>query len=148
MSDRNIRAVFSDKLKDLPDAVMIREKVFMDEQGFRKEFDETDNNSVHCVIYLDGKCAATARLFSGNDKTIHIGRVAVLKEYRGKGLGAEVVKACEKYSAEHGFIRSELSAQVRVCGFYEALGYVPFGNEYMDEFCPHINMYKEISNDT
>lgn len=148
MAERNIRAVFSDKLGSLPEAAEIRKKVFVDEQGFVNEFDETDEHAVHCVIYADGVCAATARLFSEDGKTVHIGRVAVVREYRGTGLGAEAVRACEDYARSQGFTRCELSAQVRVTGFYKALGYAPFGEEYLDEFCPHINLFKEINDDT
>lgn len=148
MCMRNTEAVFSESLEKLPDAAMIREKVFVEEQGFETEFDETDSRSLHCVLYQDGKCAATVRFFTEDGRTMHIGRVAVLKEYRGTGLGAEVVRACEDYAVKQGFRRFELSAQVRVTGFYKSLGYIPFGDEYMDEFCPHINMYKEIADDT
>ena len=47
------------------DAVMIRETVFMKEQGFHDEFDETDRSAAHLVLYIDGLPAATCRFFSG-----------------------------------------------------------------------------------
>ena len=80
------------------EAKHIRKTVFMDEQGFKDEFDETDKKSLHAVLFIDGNAAATARMFTENGgKSYHIGRVAVLKEFRKSGLGSRIMTAlCEK----------------------------------------------------
>ena len=78
-----IKARFYDEL--CGDAMYIRKAVFMQEQGFYNEFDETDKISTHVVLYnTDGKPVATGRLFPDSDKpnSYIIGRVAVLKEFR------------------------------------------------------------------
>ena len=63
------------------DAVKIRKEVFMEEQGFHDEFDETDGNAVHLVLYIDQIPAATCRFFSGQTQGEYIvGRIAVEKE--------------------------------------------------------------------
>lgn len=132
--------------KGLPvDAKLIRRKVFVEEQGFQNEFDETDSRAVHAVVYENGRPAATGRLFeSGADKTMIIGRVAVLKEFRGKGLGGAVISALEEKAREKGAKELELTAQTRVKEFYEHLGYVSSNEQSYDEGVPHIKMRKTL----
>lgn len=96
-----IKARFYDEL--CGDAMYIRKAVFMQEQGFHNEFDETDKISTHVVLYnTDGKPVATGRLFPDSDKpnSYIIGRVAVLKEFRRNSLGSEVIKALESKAAK------------------------------------------------
>lgn len=127
------------------EAKMIRSAVFIEEQGFKEEFDETDKNSLHAVLFVDGKAAGTARMFTEDGgKSYHIGRVAVLKEYRKFGLGSSIMNAlCEK-AKELGAKKCELSAQCRAKGFYNKLGFIESGEVYLDENCPHIYMEKEL----
>ena len=125
------------------DAKIIRQNVFISEQGFENEFDDTDKVAVHCVIYDGGFPVATGRVFE-QDGSAHIGRIAVQKAYRGKKLGEMVVKALEDYAEKAGFKECALSAQTRVQGFYEKLGYTAHGDVYFDEYCPHILMTKQF----
>ncbi len=77
-----IRAVTTDYLSDA--AKMIREEVFMREQGFRHEFDEIDAKAVCLVLYEESKPMACGRYFPGEaDGEYVAGRLAVLREYRG-----------------------------------------------------------------
>lgn len=73
----------------------IRTAVFIDEQGFKNEFDEIDDTAKHILIYHDGKAVGIARFFSEDGKEYHIGRVAVLKPYRKYGYGKEIIFAIE-----------------------------------------------------
>ena len=62
----------------LPEAAReIRTAVFMEEQGFREEFDELDGESVHLVLYCQGEPAAVARVYWDGEEDAHvIGRIA------------------------------------------------------------------------
>ena len=73
-----------------------------------------------------------------------IGRVAILKEYHNDGYGSIIVKAAEDLIKSLGGNLIKLSAQVRIKTFYQRLGYECIGEEYLDEYCPHITMKKEI----
>lgn len=127
-----------------PDSAEIRKTVFMQEQGFQQEFDEIDSRAVHAVVY-DGDCPiATGRLFTERPDCYVIGRVAVLPDYRGKHVGNAVVQALEAWAKEHGGKSVSLSAQCRVSGFYEKLGYQKTNDTHMDEFCPHVTMEKKL----
>ncbi len=127
------------------DAYSIRKQVFMIEQGFQSEEDEIDNTCVHCVIYDQDKPVACGRYFSESENQMTVGRIAVLKEYRGQQLGNLVMKAIEKNILETSTQVIRLSAQVQAKSFYEKLGYECIGEEYLDEHCPHIMMIKKIS---
>lgn len=128
------------------DERMLRNKVFVEEQNFKDEFDITDSASHHLVLYVDRKPAACVRFFTENNPTeYHLGRLCVLKEYRGQSLGSLLVSEVEKHVKELGGTAIVLSAQMRASGFYEKLGYAKKGNIYYDEYCEHICMYKLIS---
>ncbi|SMB79629.1 Predicted N-acyltransferase, GNAT family [Desulfonispora thiosulfatigenes DSM 11270] len=126
------------------DVRYIREKVFVEEQGFQNEFDEIDDKATHLIITDNGKAVATGRLFISNTKenVYTIGRVAVLLEYRNLNLGNKVLEFLEEKAKEEGSHKIELSAQCEVQRFYEKNGYIAKGDIYYDEFCPHIQMEK------
>ena len=86
--------------KKLPqDAVDIRIKVFVEEQGFDEEFDSDDERSMHFVAYTNDKAVGTCRLIRlDSEKHIYaIGRVAVLKDYRCRGIASELISSAEQY---------------------------------------------------
>lgn len=132
--------------KELPEnAKLIRETVFVKEQGFKEEFDSVDLIATHIVIYNDGKPAAVGRYFNeGNSPTYHIGRVAVMKEYRGLGYGKDIMDIAEKHIKAEGGEKIEVSAQLQAKLFYEKCGYTAVGDIYYDEHCKHILMFKNI----
>lgn len=125
------------------DEKMIRETVFIEEQKFKIEFDDTDDIATHIVMYLDNQPVGCCRLYK-QENEYHIGRIAVLKPYRGKGYGEKIVLNAERVAKEKGADSISLSAQVRASGFYEKLGYKKHGEIYFDEYCEHIAMKKDI----
>ena len=137
-----LRPEVSDSLSD--DEVRIRTDVFVEEQGFVVEFDDDDAISTHIVLYDGDVPVAVCRIIPGEDGECHIGRIAVVREYRGRGIGSAVVTEAEDVARSMGFRESLLSAQVRAKGFYETLGYEAFGDEYLDEYCPHVMMRKRL----
>lgn len=137
-----LRPVVSDSISD--DEVRIRTDVFVEEQGFVVEFDDDDAISKHIVLYDGDVPVAVCRIIPGEGGECHIGRIAVVREYRGRGIGSAVVTEAEDVARSMGFRESLLSAQVRAKGFYETLGYEAFGDEYPDEYCPHVMMRKRL----
>ena len=125
------------------DEKMIRETVFIEEQKFKIEFDDTDDIATHIVMYLDNHPVGCCRLYK-QENEYHIGRIAKLKPYRGKGYGEKILFQAEKNAKKMGADSISLSAQVRASGFYEKLGYKKHGEIYFDEYCEHIAMKKDI----
>jgi predicted GNAT family N-acyltransferase len=127
------------------EASYIRTEVFIKEQGFKDEFDEWDNKVPHVVLFVNGKAAGTGRLLPGENNNIFvIGRVAVLEKYRKLHIGSKIINELEVIAKKLGGISIQLSAQCRAQGFYEKLGYVASGETYLDEFCEHIHMEKQL----
>jgi len=146
------------------DAHFIRETVFVKEQGFDSEFDEIDKNAHHLTIYFQDdnvtdtkpvlnvqrvaytQRVAVSRIFTENDtEEYHIGRVCVLKQYRGFHYGEALMKESMRKAAELGAKTAVLGAQKRVEKFYAKLGFEAFGEEYLDQFCPHVHMRAKLS---
>lgn len=127
------------------DAKLIRKEVFVEEQGFHDEFDETDDAAVHLVFYEDNIPAAVCRYFpSQTPGEYKIGRVAVRSRFRNRHLGTTVMQTAEENIRRDGGHSVVLSAQLRVKDFYEKNGYTAFGDVYMDESCEHIRMKKTL----
>lgn len=127
------------------DARIIRQEVFVEEQGFHHEFDEIDSRAWHLVLYENGQAAGCCRLFSSDQPEVYIlGRLAVRKSCRSRQDGERLVREAEAWLRGRQVKRLALSAQVRVRPFYEKLGFTASGDEYLDEYCPHIHMEKEL----
>jgi predicted GNAT family N-acyltransferase len=126
------------------DAFAVRIAVFVDEQQIprEEELDDLDATAVHCVAYVDGTPVAAGRLVVTPDGYGKIGRMAVLKQHRGTGLGAAVLAALEREGAARGLREFRLNAQLSARGFYDRLGYAADGDIYDEVGIPHIAMVK------
>ena len=120
------------------DAKLIRSMVFIEEQNISEadEWDEQDAISLHFVVYAQDQPIATARLLENNS----IGRVAVLQQYRGEGIGKLLMQQIIQVAKQQNRAFLQLSAQVYVTRFYENLGFQVQGEEYLDCEIPHIDM--------
>ena len=107
----------------------LRIEVFVREQNvpLELELDEKDHseNTVHIGYFHGDKLIGVARLIDMNKDVIHIGRVAIDKNYRGKGIGRELIIGCETTAKLilKREVTIELSAQIQAEKFYESLGY-------------------------
>lgn len=128
--------------EDYPLSREIREEVFVREQEYpiELEFDEADESCWHLVLTDNEKAVATARLLKLTEGVFKPGRIAVLKEYRGKNIGAELLTLIIEKAKEMGAKELHIGAQTYAVGFYEKFGFKTTGEEYMDEHIPHIDM--------
>ena len=130
----------------------LRIKVFVKEQNvpIELELDEKDysENTVHIGYFNDDKLIGVARLIDMDKDVIHIGRVVIDKEYRGKGIGRKLIVGCET-TAKNILKREvtiELSAQIQAEKFYESLGYNRVNDKiYLDAGIEHVDMRKVIN---
>ncbi|OTG63176.1 GNAT family N-acetyltransferase [Acinetobacter silvestris] len=122
-----------------PHAKLIREQVFIQEQQIaaQDEWDEQDAVALHFMVYAENQPIATARLLQNNS----IGRVAVLKSYRGKGIGKLLMEEIIQYAQKEKREFLKLSAQVYAIPFYVGLGFAVQGDEYLDCGIPHVDMW-------
>ncbi len=126
------------------EALAVRLPVFVDEQGFVDEVDDIDNTATHLVLFDDETPIGTCRVFPSDEPNRYIlGRLAVLKAYRGQGCGGDLIAAAECYVRSLGGTSLILHSQCRAQAFYGKCGYTPYGDIEDDQGCPHIWMKKE-----
>lgn len=128
--------------RDLPTCHALRRAVFIEEQGVSQEdeVDGRDGEAIHLLAVADGTPVGTARILLGSDYG-KIGRVCVLTEARGEGIGAQLIRAAvERLRGIPGIVEARLGAQTHAMGFYERLGFVSYGITYLDAGIPHRDM--------
>jgi len=117
------------------EAKRIRFTVFVEEQRVPAdlEMDDNDAASLHALAYADGRAIGTGRLLPDG----HIGRMAVLREWRGQGAGRAMLRRLIDVARERGHAEVGLSAQVHALEFYRAEGFEPQGAVYEEAGIPH-----------
>lgn len=120
------------------DIEKIRHTVFINEQNVpvELEWDEFDNDSIHILAYYNDKPVGTARLLADG----HIGRMAVLKPYRNRKIGENMLKYLINIAAKSAMKNIELSAQEHALDFYKKYGFSVISDVYMDAGIPHYTM--------
>lgn len=123
-------------------AAPIRFAVFVEEQGvpFEIELDEYDPVSIHALAFEGDKAVGTGRLLPDG----HIGRMAVLKKWRNRGIGGLLLKRLIDAAKARGDGQVALSAQVGALPFYRAHGFVPVGEKYLEAGIPHQEMKRAL----
>lgn len=144
-----IRGRFLRPGSDISQALFVREAVFVREQGYSAalERDAIDDISWHALVYdrVDasgepvGDACGTGRIW-WQDGEFHLGRIAVLKEKRGAGMGDLVMRMLLFKAKEHGARSVVLSAQLQAAPFYARYGFAPYGELVDDEGVPHQRM--------
>lgn len=117
----------------------VREQVFIIEQQvpIALEWDGLDDNAVHLmVLHKNGNAVGCARLIGDGS----IGRMAVLKPWRGLGIGTALLKAAIAYYQQHNIQPITLSAQTHAIPFYQKAGFEGCSAPYLDAGILHVDM--------
>ena len=131
--------------QDLSACWALRRTVFIEEQAVPEdlEVDGLDSEALHLLAVLDGRPVGTARMLLKGE-TGKIGRVAVLREMRGRGIGAALIRAAVEELRGRGLTRAKLGSQTHAIPFYEGLGFVAEGPVYDDAGIPHRDMVRVL----
>lgn len=134
---------FNGNEPNLNDVKFIRTQVFINEQCIdeKEEFDGTDEkfNSKIVVLYDNNKPFATGRLIEINNK-LFIGRVAILKQYRGLNYGKKLMETLIQKAKQLNYKEIYIHAQSYAKKFYEKCGFIVFGEEFFEANITHLNM--------
>lgn len=136
MSDIRVRlAGWSQDESTLRD---VRTRVFIEEQQVPKEleWDELDRACVHALAFAGERAVGTGRLTPDG----YIGRMAVLQNWRNRGIGTRLLQSLLEVARKRGDLICRLHAQVSAIGFYERFGFHTEGEEFMDAGIPHRTM--------
>lgn len=120
----------------------IRRAVFVGEQGvpLELELDDKDAVATHFLMTSAGESAIGTARFYEKDSAAKIGRVAILREWRGRGLGVLLMAAVLAEARRQGYRQAMLDSQTYAIPFYERLGFVAEGPEFDDAGIPHRHM--------
>ena len=127
--------------RDLAKAFAIRMRVFVMEQGVPEkiELDSDDQRAIHFLAFVSRRAVGTARLVR-QGSSVKVGRMAVLKSHRGKGVGRKLLQRAIAAAENLGAKGIYLHAQVAVIGFYEKLGFRCVGPVFDEAAIPHRKM--------
>lgn len=120
----------------------VRLAVFVREQGISEaiDFDDADAACRHVLAWIGGRAVATGRMAADG----HIGRIAVLRDWRRQGLGRAVVGALVDLAARDGLAAVYLHAQLSARDFYLKLGFHEAGPPFEEAGIPHVNMTRDL----
>jgi len=123
----------------------VRRRVFIEEQHVPEEleWDDLDARCIHALASADGKLVGTGRLTPDG----YIGRMAVLPDWRGRAIGARLLRTLMDIARERGDAVCRLHAQTSAMPFYEKFGFQPEGEEFMDAGIPHRTMWLRLAPD-
>ncbi|MDD3043881.1 MAG: GNAT family N-acetyltransferase [Candidatus Delongbacteria bacterium] len=136
-------SIFQTTYKDYGQKIRyVRHKVFVEGQNVPEdlEIDGKDDSCFHILLTKNDEAIGTGRM----EMDGHIGRIAVLEEYRGMNFGSMIMNKLEEIAAKNGIKRTYLNSQVQAVSFYLKLGYEPVGDYFMEAGIEHRKMIKEL----
>lgn len=121
----------------------VREAVFIHEQGVpaELEWDGLDDSARHALALSHrGDAIGCGRIFTDG----HIGRIAVLPQWRKQKVGTAIMEALLDYANSHDYKQVDVDAQTHAIPFYRSFGFVERGKEFTDAGLPHIKLVLKL----
>jgi len=135
-------------IHELYDLMALRSEIFVVEQDcVYQDLDYIDQQCLHVLGLVERKLVAYTRIVPRGvsyDNYASIGRVVVHKKYRGQNLGEKIMERSNEVAIAEFKETIKISAQVYAIPFYEKLGYIPVGEEYLEDDIPHIAMILKV----
>jgi predicted GNAT family N-acyltransferase len=121
----------------------VREAVFIREQGVpaELEWDGLDEQCRHALaISLRGEAVGCGRMLPDG----HIGRIAVMPQWRKQKVGTTIMEALLDYARAHDYKQVDVDAQIHALPFYRSFGFTEQGEEFIDAGLPHVRMTLQL----
>jgi predicted GNAT family N-acyltransferase len=148
MADVEIAIRWAAGPQDVRGAIAVRERVFCEEQGVppEEESDALDDHALHLVgLSPDGeRVVATLRLLL-QEPDARIGRVAVLAEWRHRGIASRMLELAVARARAEGHVKARLAAQTRAKGLYERAGFGVESEPFEEAGMPHVWMGRGLT---
>jgi len=128
----------------LKDALLLREEVFIIGQNVPREierdFYDCDDSTIHFVAYNNDEAIGCGRIVKHADGKVYLTRIAVISSFRGRGIGKILVKKMLSFLKELNVDVCYIHAQSYIKKFYEDLGFIAFGDEFIEAGIMHTHM--------
>jgi predicted GNAT family N-acyltransferase len=130
----------------LQEAFEVRRQVFAREQGISEDlvFDEHDKGAVHMVVKDGERVVGSARVRFLGDSQAKLERMAVLKRYRRRGIGREMLVFLDAVWKDKQVQQVMIHAQLEVVPFYKSCGFDPVGPHFQEAGIKHTKMRKQL----
>ena len=127
-------------------AYSIRRRVFIEEQRVPEdiELDADDARAFHAIAMRGGQAVGCGRYVEHGEREVKIGRMAVIRELRGSGIGRAILEFLMRSARERGYRRAILHAQLTAEGFYLKQDFQPQGETFEEAGIPHRAMSREL----
>ncbi len=127
---------------ELPAVFSLRVEVFVREQNVPPEIelDAEDAHALHFIAEENGEAVGCARVILSPNEGAHIGRVAVKRAWRGRGVGTSLCRFIIDYCRREGHCRIWLNSQLHAARFYQRLGFCPMGEHFFEAGIEHVTM--------
>jgi len=137
----NLKVEIAKWIDDHTQLKNIREQVFIQEQKVTPEleWDGMDENAMHFLVFNDKAAIGCARAIVIKDH-MQLGRMAVLKEYRGQGIGSALIEKAMTIAKLNQLSAIYISAQCHAIDFYKKFGFEVKSDIYLDAEIPHRDM--------
>ena len=137
----NLKVEIAKWIDDHTQLKNIREKVFIQEQKVTPEleWDGMDEKAIHFLVFNDKAAIGCARAIVIKDH-MQLGRMAVLKEYRGQGIGSALIEKAMTTAKLNQLSAIYISAQCHAIDFYKKFGFEVTSDIYLDAEIPHRDM--------
>ncbi len=131
---------------DIQRAYAIRRRVFIEEQRVPEEIemDADDSHAFHALAILDGDPVGCGRMVEQGASEVKIGRMAVIRDFRKTGVGANILRFLIDRARQRGFHRVVLHAQLSAEGFYLKEGFIAVGGVFDEAGIAHRRMERDL----
>ncbi len=131
---------------DIQRAYAIRRRVFIEEQRVPEEIemDADDSHAFHALAILDGDPVGCGRMVEQGASEVKIGRMAVIRDFRKTGVGANILRFLIDRARQRGFHRDVLHAQLSAEGFYLKEGFIAVGGVFDEAGIAHRRMERDL----
>jgi predicted GNAT family N-acyltransferase len=125
--------------REFKKALEVRHRVFVSEQQVAEELEQDglDPECIHFIAKLKTFIVGTGRLREIDPGTVKIERMAVLAEFRNRGIGRKLLDSMLDYAREEGYRKSTLHAQKNAINFYKRADFILVGKEFKEAGIPH-----------
>jgi len=131
---------------ELQEAFEVRRQVFVREQGISEGlvFDEHDKEALHMMVKDGDRVIGTARVQFLTNNQAKLERMAILKRYRSKGIGREMLLFLDAVWKDKQVQQVIIHAQFEVIPFYKLCGFDELGLPFREAGIKHIKMCKQL----
>ena len=141
-----VKVIAIESPADMARGYAIRRRVFIEEQRVPEEIelDADDARAFHALATLGEDAIGCGRMLDHGADEVKIGRMAVLRAYRGTGVGREILRFLIDRARARGFRTAVLHAQLSAEGFYLREGFTPVGGIFDEAGIAHRKMEKHF----